>query len=172
MWKKVFLVLLAAGLASGCQNVRKVEKPDNLIPEDKMVDIIAEISLMQSARNFNKKLFEESGTKPQKYILEKYNVDSLQIKKSSDYYADNVSVYERIYDSVKSRFEKLKVKLDSVHEREEAIKDSIAQIEIDSLAALDSLNTDNKLKDIPADSLVEEEKQPEKDSLIEPVSNQ
>lgn len=160
-------MLLIVGFASACQDVQKVEKPDNLIPEDKMVDIIADISLMQSARNYNKSIFEKTGIEPQKHILKKYKVDSLQIKRSSDYYADNVSVYQRIYDSVKSRFEKMKVKLDSVQDREQAVKDSIAEIKQDSLRAVDSLSTGGELKEISSDSLSAEKQQKLNDSLPE-----
>jgi len=161
-------MLLIVGFASACQDVQKVEKPDNLIPEDKMVDIIAEISLMQSARNYNKSIFEKTGIEPQKHILKKYKVDSLQIKRSSDYYADNVSVYQRIYDSVKNRFEKMKVKLDSVQDRERTVKDSIAEIKQDSLRAVDSLSLGGELKEISSDSLSAEKQQKLNDSLPEP----
>jgi hypothetical protein len=170
MWKKVFFMLLIVGFASACQNVQKVERPDNLIPEDKMVDIIAEISLMQSARNYNKSIFEKTGIEPQKHILKKYKVDSLQIKRSSDYYADNVSVYQRIYDSVKNRFEKMKVKLDSVQDRERAVKDSIAEIKQDSLRAVDSLDTEGEFKKELTDSLSAKKKRKIIDSLPVPVS--
>lgn len=133
MLKKIILLLCVVATFVACQNIEKSEKPENLIPEDKMVDIITEISLLQSARNFSKRIFESTGIQGQEYIFKKYNIDSLQFKRSNDYYADNYEIYQRIYDSVKQGFERLKVKLDTLQLQEKRIKDSIAAARKDSL---------------------------------------
>ncbi|PKD20670.1 hypothetical protein APR41_13430 [Salegentibacter salinarum] len=162
MLKKLFLLFFICAAFAACQNIEKSERPENLIPEDKMIDVIAEIFLMQSARNFNKRMFENTGIRGQEYIFEKYEIDSVQFKRSNDYYADNYEVYQRIYDSVKNRFEKLKVELDTLQQQEQQIKDSIAKVRRDSLGVEeDSLNPEEerKIEEI-SDSLINE-----KDSL-------
>jgi len=160
---------------AACQDIEKTERPENLIPEAKMVDIITEISLMQSARNFNKRLFESTGIKGQEYIFEKYDIDSVQFKRSNDYYADNYETYQRIYDSVKEGFERMKVKLDTLQKQEQRIKDSIAEAKRDSLGKLrDSLNPEEEreVEEI-SDSLIEAKDSLElleNDSLPQPRS--
>lgn len=133
MLKRLFFVIISIVAFAACQDIEKSEKPDDLIPEEKMVDVITEISLMQSARNFSKRLYESSGIKSEEYIFKKYNIDSLQLKRSNAYYADNYEIYQRIYDSVKNRFEKMKADLDTLQKQEKRIKDSIAEAKRDSL---------------------------------------
>ena len=143
MLKKIILLLSLTATFVACQDIEKSEKPENLIPEDKMVDIITEISLLQSARNFSKRIFESTGIQGQEYIFKKYNIDSLQFKRSNDYYADNYEIYQRIYDSVKQGFERMKVKLDTLQLQEKRINDSIAKARKDSLVkAGDTLSPD------------------------------
>ena len=173
MLKKIILLLSLTATFVACQNIEKSEKPENLIPEDKMVDIITEISLLQSARNFSKRIFESTGIQGQEYIFKKYNIDSLQFKRSNDYYADNYEIYQRIYDSVKQGFERLKVKLDTLQLQEKRIKDSIATARKDSLKkAGDTIEPDfEELSDTitkEKDSLIETK--PVVDSLTTPVS--
>ena len=52
--------------------------PNNLIPEDKMIDILYDMSLISVSKGINKRILENNGMKPKKYILKKYNIDSLQ----------------------------------------------------------------------------------------------
>lgn len=143
-----------------CQDLKKTEKPDNLIPEEKMIDILTELSLLHAARNYNKFKLEETGIKPDKYIFEKFNIDSLQFEKSNNYYAEQYSQYERIYDSVKARIEVMKSRLDSLRAIDVKREDSIKKAEKDSLKALDSLevNKDSIRNEVdkiePEDSLV------------------
>lgn len=116
-----------------CQDVEKTERPDDLIPEDKMIDLLTELSLVNAARNFNKFKLEKTGIEPEKYIYEKFEVDSLQFERSNAWYSEQYTQYERIYDSVKARIQVMKTKLDSIMDRERRIEDSIKQAEKDSL---------------------------------------
>lgn len=141
-----FLLLL---LVSGCQDVQKTPKPENLIPKDKMVDVITEISLLHGARSYNKNLLEEKGVDPTRYIYEKYNIDSLQFARSNDYYAEHVKEYQDIYSEVKERLESLKVEYDSIRDREERRRDSIKELE-----ERDTLSRESDSIQIPGDSLL------------------
>jgi hypothetical protein len=175
MFKKLFLLSIIMVAFAACQDIEKSEKPENLISEDKMVDIITEISLMQSARNFSKRIFENTGIEGKEYIFEKYDVDSVQFKHSNDYYADNYEIYQRIYDSVKQGFERMKVKLDTLQRQEQRIKDSIAEVKRDSLGKMrDSLNPEEEreIQEI-SDSLIKQKDSLNTtviDSLPEPIS--
>ncbi|AVR45234.1 hypothetical protein C7S20_08095 [Christiangramia fulva] len=136
--KKHILSLVAlVFLLNSCQHIDKMEKPDNLIPEGKMIDILTEVSLVQAARNYNKSKLEQMGITPDDYIYKKFNIDSVQFEKSTEWYAENYVRFDRMYDSVKARIQVLKTRMDSLAEVERKIKDSISKVRKDSLRSLD-----------------------------------
>lgn len=161
----IFLFSLFLFLGS-CQNVKKMEKPKDLIPEDKMIDVLAELSLVQAARNYNKFKLESLGVEPGEYIYNKFGIDSLQLERSTEYYAENYIQYDRMYDSVKAKIRRLKAKTDSLREIEVKIEDSINKAKKDSLRALDSLGVDT----LKVDSLKERKTNRLRDSLVIPPS--
>ncbi len=121
-----FLILFSAlFMLISCQDINRTPKPDNLIPEDKMVDVLTEISLLHGARSYNKSQMEEKGIDPYPYLTEKYGIDSIQLVQSNDYYAQNYKQYRRIYDSVKVRLETLVAEYDSIREMEQRKRDSL-----------------------------------------------
>jgi len=99
----VFAVLLS------CNN-GKIKRPDNLIPQNKMVDIIVDLTLLNSAQGLNKKVLDKEDILPDLYVYKKYNIDSIQFLKSNAYYAHDIDVYHEIYVKVKARISKDKEK--------------------------------------------------------------
>ncbi len=85
-------------LFAGCGNA--VEKPDNLIPEDKMVNIIYDLSLLEAMRSQKPAALEQNQINPNKYIYGKYKIDSLQFVKSNEYYASDLKHYKELYEKV------------------------------------------------------------------------
>lgn len=118
-------ILFALVLLASCQEINRGDKPDDLISEDKMVDILTELSLLHGARSYNKALMEEKGINPYPYLTEKYKIDSTQLVQSSDYYAQNYRQYKTIYDRVRERLELLMAEYDSLREAEEKKLDSL-----------------------------------------------
>ena len=168
--KLVFILLLFVSFS--CQDLERTERPEDLIPEDKMIDVLTEMALLHAARNYNKQKLESTGIKPGEYIYEKYNIDSLQFEKSNDYYAEQYSDYERIYDSVKVRLQIMKIRLDSLRDVEIKIEDSIKLAKKDSLRSKDSVEVDTlKVDSLKVDSLKLKKLKKireQKDSLIAP----
>lgn len=154
----LFLFLL---LLSGCQNVEKTSKPEDLIPEEKMVDVLTEIAVLHGARSYNKNLLEEKGVDPTRYVYEKYSIDSVQFAQSNNYYSENTKQYQDIYTQVKERLEALKMQYDSIREREERRKDSLRE--------LDTLPRDS-IRKIRRDSLIFKEVENNDRRLPLPVS--
>lgn len=155
-FKNIVSLFLLLVFSVSCQDIEKTEKPDNLIPEDRMIDILTELSLLHAARNYNKFKLEQTGINPDKYIYEKFDIDSLQFERSNDYYAEQYTTYERIYDSVKARIEVMKSRLDSLREIQVKREDSIKQAKKDSLKDIDSLEVSKDslkldIKEIEAD---------------------
>lgn len=82
-----------------------VEKPKNLIPQEKMAAILYDISLLNAGRSINESILVEHHLEPMAYIYNKYNIDSLQLVQSDTYYASLPIVYEAIYTQIKERLE-------------------------------------------------------------------
>ncbi|AWA29011.1 DUF4296 domain-containing protein [Flavobacterium magnum] len=114
--RKIAFFLSALFLA-GCTG-KSVEKPDNLIPKDKMVDIIYDLSLLEAIRLSEPTSISERKINPSTYIYEKYKVDSLQFARSDRYYANDIDGYAKMYEKVASRLESEQKKSDSIWKAE------------------------------------------------------
>ncbi|MCY2686214.1 DUF4296 domain-containing protein [Salinimicrobium sp. TH3] len=122
---KKLLGVLSLVLLASCQDIDRTPKPDNLIPEEKMVEVLTELSILHGARSYNKSLMEEKGINAYPYLTNKYGIDSVQLVQSNNYYAENYKEYQMIYDRVKERLEILMKQYDSIREIEEQKRDSL-----------------------------------------------
>jgi hypothetical protein len=102
--KKIIVIVCCIFSAIGC-NTNSVEKPDNLIPKEKMVDILYDISLIEAIKNQNIEGGLSSKT-ANDYIYKKYKVDSIQFVKSNKYYVSNMEQYKKMFEEVKARLAK------------------------------------------------------------------
>ena len=142
---KTFKYMLILFLVISCKNnsIDIPEKPSDLISKNKMVEVIYDISLINSAKGVNKKLIEIKGIVPEDYVYKKHNIDSLQFALSNEYYAYNLKTYEEIYNSVKAKLEKDKTHFNALIASEQKIKDSINKSKRnkkDTLIPLEILN--------------------------------
>lgn len=96
-----------------------------MISEDKMVKVLTDLSILNSAKNFNKRFLEETGVRPNTYLYEKHEIDSLQLANSTEYYAKKYDLLDRIYSRVNVNLEKMKKDLEIVRTEEKRIEDSI-----------------------------------------------
>ena len=96
----IFLIFYSCGSLTE-ENV----KPNNLIPEDKMIDILYDMSLISVSKGINKRILENNGMKPKNYILKKYNIDSLQFVVSNEYYSKDLEIYLSIYEEVLNKLQ-------------------------------------------------------------------
>jgi hypothetical protein len=88
-----------------------IEKPENLIPRDKMVDILFDLSLINAGKAIDPIVMQESQIEPMSYVFSKYEIDSAQFVQSDLYYAAIPLEYEAIYEAVKERLEAEKARL-------------------------------------------------------------
>ena len=100
--KKIIFFCLAI-LAIGCNN-SVIEKPSNLIEKDKMVDILYDISLLETVKSQGIKS-RISQSEINQYILKKYKIDSLQLISSNKYYASDAEEYKRMFEKVKAKLD-------------------------------------------------------------------
>lgn len=115
--KKYFLLFVLLSVVA-CQE-KAVEKPANLIPKDKMKNIIYDLAILQAMKGVNQAALDSNGIDPATYVYKKYKVDSLQFAKSDQYYAiENVKEYEKMYNEISELAGKEKMRIDSELKKE------------------------------------------------------
>lgn len=143
--KKLFYITICFFFSCN-SGIEKPQKPENLIPEEKMIDIMYDVFLLNSAKGVNKIILEVNGVMPEKYIFEKYSIDSTQFAESNNYYVYNTKTYESILNRIKEKIDLNKKEVEALDKIEEAEKkkkaDSIREIrakEKDSLVKIGEL---------------------------------
>ena len=151
---RITIYILIAFLVLSCKtnSIDKPEKPDNLISEDAMVEIIYDMSIISSAKGVNKKIIESKGVVPEDYVFIKHNIDSLQFALSNEYYAYDLKIYEDIYNKVKVKLESDKDHFNTIVEAEQKVKDSINKIKRQELDSLSKIRKASKTKKIKFES--------------------
>ncbi|MDO6471107.1 DUF4296 domain-containing protein [Maribacter sp. 1_MG-2023] len=122
--KHLLFLVVAMFILSSCAE-ELVEKPDNLIPEDKMVAVIKEMAIVNAAKATNLSKLRENGVEPTSFIFKKFEIDSAQFVDSDRYYASKPLRYENMYKKVESDLEDQRLKL----EAEKKIRDSLSLVE-------------------------------------------
>ena len=121
-----FLIMLL--FLSSCYKVKKPNKPENLISEDNMVNVLVDMAIMSSAKGVNKSKIENNGIIPDDFIYKKNNIDSITFAESNAYYAFDIKKYEAIYKRVKDSLTIVRDKykaIDVKEKKEKEVKDSI-----------------------------------------------
>ena len=111
--KKGILYLVVIFLGTAC-NGTIADKPANLIDEDKMVNIIYDMSLLEAIKVANPNSLDERGIDLKTYIYKKYKIDSTQFAQSDKYYASDIDTYGNIYEKVSKRIEAVKSEADTL----------------------------------------------------------
>jgi hypothetical protein len=132
MMTRISLFIFILGLCFACNKIEKPEKPDDLIDKNRMVDILFDVFVFNSAKGTDKRILEKNNVTPDIYIYKKYQIDSLQFVKSNEYYAYDIKVYEEMINKVeakiKAKKDKYQSEIDQEEERRKKRIDSIKKI--------------------------------------------
>jgi hypothetical protein len=109
--KKLVLVFCAVWLLS-CSN-NPVPKPDNLLDEEVMTNILFDIAILQAADGSMPLRLSEEQINSSTYIYKKYAIDSLTFYQNQRYYAADVKQYKKMYQEVLDRLDE-EVAADSI----------------------------------------------------------
>lgn len=131
---------------ASCQSIERTPKPHNLIPKDKMVDLLYDMTLLDASKRLNRVEVNLDRYDIRAFIYEKYSVDSAQLANSNAYYTEDLKTYKAIIDSVKTRLDTLKIKLDTLVKVKKRKEDSIAQAKKDSIAQIKNNTLPDKSK--------------------------
>ncbi|WP_130733387.1 DUF4296 domain-containing protein [Flavobacterium sp. J27] len=110
MKKIIFLALL---VCFSC-NENPVSKPDRLLDEDIMVDILYDTALLQAAESYLPNTLTENKIRIKNYIYLKYNIDSVTYYQNQRYYASDFKKYKNMFEQVSERIERNKTEIDTL----------------------------------------------------------
>ena len=109
-----YLIYISLLIVLSCQSADKVEKPDRLLSEEKMVTILTDLMILKSAKDVNSDRLSKFIEDPFNHIAQKHDVDSLTLEKNIEYYNfqfnKNLSIYRRVEENIAKK----KAKLDSI----------------------------------------------------------
>ncbi len=109
--KKIFLFFMVLSLTLLSCKKQIVEKPDNLIEEEVLVNIIYDLAILDAAKTQYTGI-QYQYPKPTEYVKKKYKIDSVTFAKSTQYYASDVKNYKKIYERVKEKIDEEAKKID------------------------------------------------------------
>lgn len=110
--KKYFLILLATLVIYACKD-NVVKKPDRLLSEAEMTEILYDLSILGAIQSNYPAKLKGLGIDGFDYIYDKYNIDSLQLAQNNVYYATDVKKYKRMIGVVQERLTHNKTEIDS-----------------------------------------------------------
>ena len=123
---KVKILILVIFIIS-C-NKEFVEKPNNLIPEDEMVNILFDIAILKSHQSLSVSTNDKDEVIdfPEDYVFKKYEIDSLQLSQSNIYYASkpeqHIRIFTKVFDRINSEKELIIKEKDSLSSKNEKTK--------------------------------------------------
>ncbi|WP_241244378.1 DUF4296 domain-containing protein [Flagellimonas marinaquae] len=127
MMKKAVVVLLGLMVLVSCAE-KVVEEPENLIPQDQMIEILYDLSILSAAKSGAKRQFDDAHIDVMGFIYTKYNIDSTQFAESDLYYASLPTEYQKIYQNVEAMLERKKDTLEAISKR---LNDSIREANLE-----------------------------------------
>ena len=117
--KNLFVILFALLLTSCGEKL--LDKPEDLIPKDKMINILKDITILNSARSTSVTVLHDYKIEPTTFVFSKYGVDSLQFVTSDKYYASLPNEYEAMYVEIEKQLDNQKEQMSEAKK----IKDSL-----------------------------------------------
>ena len=94
-----------------------MEEPENLIPKEKMTEILHDLAILNAAKSSANRKFKDSGVDVMEFLYRKYDIDSAQFSQSDLYYASIPLEYQSIYEGVEAMLEQRKDTLEAMEKR-------------------------------------------------------
>lgn len=114
---KHLIFILGILFLISCSN-NPTPKPEKLLDEEVMVEIIYDLSIIQAAKGAYSYRLNEASISMDQYIYEKYKIDSTTFSQNQRYYASDLNTYKKIYKKVIEKLDNEKLK------NEELLKDA------------------------------------------------
>ena len=101
------MAALSLMLLAACSNKQKVEKPDVMLTEQQMIDVLTDSYLIEAELNQKKSVGEDVVLMQKVYydqVFEHYGITDSIFEDNMHYYSLDLTTLERIMDSVMNRF--------------------------------------------------------------------
>ncbi|WP_396591485.1 DUF4296 domain-containing protein [Allomuricauda sp. R78024] len=119
------LVLLFSGILLFSCGKKVIEKPEKLIPQEKMVAILHDLAILNSAKSSFNHVMEDKGIKVMEFLYQKHEIDSIQFSQSDLYYASVPLEYQAIYEKVEAKLETRRATLEkTTKKRNDSIREA------------------------------------------------
>lgn len=116
--RNVLIIAVLCCLFS-CKKIDKIHKPNNLIDEKVLVDILTDAAIYSAAKSQDKRMLEAKNVDMQVFLKEKYNIDTLTLRENINYYASDLERYQKIQGKVKDILEAKKKVVDELNKKED-----------------------------------------------------
>ena len=103
---KQLLIILLGLIIISCSN-NPVPKPDNLLSEDVMKDMLFDVAVLQAAETTVAYKLNQNNIKLTSFIYKKYKIDSLTYYQNQKFYAANPKKYKKMYKEILERLDKI-----------------------------------------------------------------
>lgn len=113
MRKLIFLLVL---ILVSCKDAKPINKPSNLISDDKMAELIADFAVNDQMSFLNVGGNLETGSR---YILKKHNVTAKQFSESYTYYVADPRKLDKIFSKAQEIVKDLDPKAEAFFEKRE-----------------------------------------------------
>lgn len=121
--KNIIYFLVSILLLISCKE-KPVSKPEKIIDKETMTNILYDIAVLQASISYKPNVVNEN-IEVDKYIYEKYNIDSITLLQNQRYYASDVESFKKMYKSISERIKEEEVITDSLSKTEkENLKNS------------------------------------------------
>lgn len=110
MMKKLILSFLVIFIILVSCKDSTVKTPENVIDENKMVDILYDLSLLDAIKTQGISIQQNYPTTTQ-FLKNKYKIDSVTFANNVKYYASDIANYKKMYEKVKDRLNEESLKL-------------------------------------------------------------
>ena len=125
--RKIILFLAIAITFVSCKE-EVIPKPDRLIAQDVMIDIMYDLTILEAIKNQNPASLDTFKINSRAYIFKKYKIDSIQYAKSNIYYASDYDEYKSMFEQISKRLEVKTQTVDSLIKKQKK-KKSVKKIQ-------------------------------------------
>ncbi len=136
-----FGVLVSAAFM-GCSDVQKREKPENLIPKDKMVDIYTDMIILDALDRTSPRTLKSFEIEVSDHILKKFDIDSSTLAQNIAFYNLEFEANQEIYDAVTRNINHKKDEIDSIVNVRDSLKKE--ELKLKNKTKNDSIKPKNK----------------------------
>lgn len=139
-----FLYIIVIALFFGGCKRNIVPKPDHFLDAKQMEQLLYDLALLESIKNYDAQYLDSLQGTPQEYIYNKYGTDSIAIAQNMIYYASFPKVYDQIVHNVDTRLKEQRDSLQAIQNRPTP-KSKSKHPELDQINKVDQINNTDSL---------------------------